>query len=65
MVFEHVEFGYQACANLRERDGGSVAEENVTFQGEPGQTVVIVGQTGSGKSSMVILINRIYDMDHA
>ncbi|MGB1252047.1 MAG: ABC transporter ATP-binding protein [Candidatus Promineifilaceae bacterium] len=34
---------------------------NITFDVSPGQTVAIVGQTGSGKSSLVKLINRTYD----
>jgi len=34
---------------------------NVSFVVEPGQTVAIVGQTGSGKSTLTQLVNRIYD----
>ena len=37
--------------------------EGITFRAEPGQTVAIVGQTGSGKSSIAKLINRTYDAD--
>ncbi len=37
--------------------------EGITFSAEPGQTIAIVGQTGSGKSSIAKLINRIYDAD--
>jgi len=39
----------------------STALEGVTFSVKPGQTVAIVGQTGSGKSTIVKLINRTYD----
>lgn len=35
----------------------------VSFTVEPGQTVAIVGQTGSGKSTLTKLVNRIYDVD--
>ena len=35
--------------------------EDVSFKVKPGQTVAIVGQTGAGKTSLVKLINRIYD----
>ena len=36
---------------------------NVSFKIEAGQTVAIVGQTGSGKSTLTQLINRTYDVD--
>jgi ATP-binding cassette subfamily B protein len=39
------------------------ALEGVSFEVRPGQTVAIVGQTGSGKSSIAKLINRTYDAD--
>ena len=35
--------------------------EDVSFKVKPGQTVAIVGQTGAGKTSLVKLINRVYD----
>jgi ATP-binding cassette, subfamily B, bacterial len=53
IVFENVTFGYV--------EGAPVLEE-VSFSVEPGQTVAIVGQTGSGKSSVAKLINRTYDV---
>jgi ATP-binding cassette subfamily B protein len=37
---------------------------NVSFKVKPGQTVAIVGQTGAGKTTLVKLINRTYDVDH-
>ncbi len=53
IVFEHVTFGY----------GNTPVLKNLSFRAEPGQTVAIVGQTGSGKSSLTKLVNRIYDVD--
>lgn len=51
IVFENVSFGYE--------DG--LVLENVSFHVKPGETVAIVGQTGSGKSTLTELINRTYD----
>jgi ATP-binding cassette, subfamily B, bacterial len=51
--FEQVSFGYV--------DGVDVLKE-VDFVVQPGQTVAIVGQTASGKSSLAKLINRTYDV---
>jgi ATP-binding cassette subfamily B protein len=44
-------------------ENGNVVLENVSFHVEPGKTVAIVGQTGSGKSTVAKLISRIYDAD--
>ena len=52
VTFENVTFGY---------GDGKPQLNGVSFDVTPGQTVAIVGQTGSGKSSVVKLINRIYD----
>ncbi|NNM32147.1 MAG: ABC transporter ATP-binding protein [Gemmatimonadetes bacterium] len=38
-----------------------VVLEDISFVAEPGQTVAVVGPTGSGKSTLVSLISRIYD----
>lgn len=49
--FKNVSFGY---------DGGEVLK-NVSMKAKPGQTIAIIGPTGSGKSTLVNLICRFYD----
>lgn len=36
---------------------------NISFKVEPGQTLALVGATGSGKSSITNLVNRLYDIN--
>jgi ATP-binding cassette subfamily B multidrug efflux pump len=43
-------------------DGGDPVLKGIDFVAEPGQTVAILGATGSGKSSLVNLIPRFYDV---
>jgi ATP-binding cassette subfamily B protein len=57
--FESVCFGYDVAETPPPY--GCATLEDVGFRVEPGQTVAIVGQTGSGKSTIIKLINRIYD----
>ena len=40
---------------------GDASLENISFTAEPGQTIGIIGGTGSGKTTMVNLISRFYD----
>ncbi|MEO5984733.1 MAG: ABC transporter ATP-binding protein [Ferruginibacter sp.] len=40
--------------------GDNFVLKNVSFQIEPGKTLAIVGHTGSGKTSIISLINRLY-----
>ena len=54
IVFDKVSFGYS---------DEEEALSEISFEARPGQTVAIVGQTGSGKSTLSKLINRIYDVD--
>jgi ABC-type multidrug transport system fused ATPase/permease subunit len=52
--FEKINFGYE--------DGTDVLHDiNLTIR--PGETVAIVGQTGSGKSSLVSLTDRFYEVE--
>ncbi|RJP47375.1 MAG: ABC transporter ATP-binding protein [Anaerolineaceae bacterium] len=44
-----------------EYNNGEKILEDISFKVKAGQTVAIVGQTGAGKTSLVKLINRIYD----
>jgi ATP-binding cassette subfamily B protein len=53
IVFENVSFSYADSPVLR----------NVSFRAEPGETVAIVGETGSGKSTLTRLVNRTYDVE--
>lgn len=43
-------------------DDGEPALENISIKIKPGQTIAIVGQTGAGKTSLVKLVNRTYDV---
>lgn len=52
--FDHVWFKYRPEAK-------EYVLEDITFHIEPGQTVGIIGQTGSAKTSLVQLIPRLYD----
>ena len=51
--FRNVSFGY---------DPQHLVLRDVAFRVEPGQTVALVGPTGSGKSSAMSLIHRFYDV---
>ncbi len=47
--------------SLRYPGSGAEALQNISFAAEPGQTIGIIGGTGSGKTSLVNLIPRFYD----
>ena len=53
--FDHVTFNYDG-------DEAEPALKDVSFVAEPGQMVAILGATGSGKSTLVHLIPRFYDV---
>jgi ATP-binding cassette subfamily B protein len=44
-------------------DGGEPVLRNVDLEVEAGRTVAVVGPTGSGKTTLVMLIPRLYDVD--
>ena len=52
--FEHVSFRYQADQPLI---------DDLTLVAEPGHTIAIVGPTGAGKTTLVNLIMRFYELD--
>ena len=55
VVFKNVGFGYNGS------EGESVLR-NISFAAEQGQTIGILGATGAGKSTLVHLIPRLYDV---
>ncbi len=54
VAFAHVDFGYN-------RDTPLITDMNIDVQ--PGQMVAIVGPTGAGKTTLVNLLMRFYDVD--
>jgi ATP-binding cassette subfamily B multidrug efflux pump len=54
IVFENVTFTYP--------DTGIQALRNVSFRIHPGETLAVIGNTGSGKSTVAALLSRLYDV---
>ncbi|MCY2687897.1 ABC transporter ATP-binding protein [Salinimicrobium sp. TH3] len=55
IAFKDVTFTYE--------DTNITALKNVTFEVESGETLAIIGKTGSGKSTILELIGRLYDVE--
>lgn len=55
VAFHNVSFQYKGAS-------GPPVLKNITFTAQPGETVAILGSTGAGKSTLVNLIPRFYDV---
>ena len=71
--FDHVWFAYNArvgtAAPIDGKDTGSDSApdwvlRDVSFTIEPGQTIAVVGHTGAGKTTLISLLMRFYDVQH-
>ena len=54
VIFDDVTFGY---------DPEEPVLRDVSFEAKPGQTVALVGPTGAGKTTIINLLTRFYDID--
>ncbi len=54
LAFEHVSFRYPGAEEA--------VLEDISFEAEPGETVAFIGSTGSGKSTVIKLIPRLFDV---
>ena len=54
VVFDHVRFGYEPDRPLM---------KDVSFTAEPGRKIAIVGTTGAGKTTLINLLMRFYEID--
>ena len=54
VAFNHVTFGYQADKEIL---------KDITFHVTPGESIALVGPTGAGKTTVINLLSRFYDID--
>ncbi len=59
ITFEHVSFGYKTDPNT----GAGLLIKDFNFTAKPGQRVAIVGPTGAGKTTLVKLLLRYYELN--
>ena len=53
IAFEHVSFGY---------DPGELLMKDISFEAKPGQKIAVVGSTGAGKTTLINLLMRFYEI---
>jgi ATP-binding cassette, subfamily B, multidrug efflux pump len=61
--FEHVSFSYEETPEADDATDHEPLISDLSLVAEPGQTVAIVGPTGAGKTTLVNLIMRFYELD--
>jgi ATP-binding cassette, subfamily B, multidrug efflux pump len=61
--FEHVAFSYEGTTEADDPTDHEPLISDLSLVTEPGQTVAIVGPTGAGKTTLVNLIMRFYELD--
>ena len=54
IAFEHVSFGY---------DPEKMLMKDISFQAQPGQKIAVVGSTGAGKTTLINLLMRFYEIN--
>ena len=54
IAFQHVSFGYQP---------GQLLMRDISFEAKPGQKIAVVGSTGAGKTTLVNLLMRFYEVN--